>query len=300
MAGSNIDAFLDALEEATEVLDRAGVATLLDARIAQAQWAWPDIAGDPTRFAAYLGARLPDGTDIASSLGSMKIADLYLAWGCTEGDDAALTAFSRHFDEMVDGAVQRFASQGIDVDDAKQDVLDHILFPTQTRPAAISFYGGHGTLKGYLGVTVVREVLRMIKARKRTPTVDPQDVALALIDMNDDPEVQVLKNRYRAEFKEAFQETMGGLEAADRNLLRYYYVSGLTLEQIAAVSGVRHNTVSRRLAKIRGALLQGTRDRLIAMVGIRETQFDSIVRLVQSQLHVSMYRMLNPEDGADE
>ena len=192
--------------------------------------------------------------------------------------------------------VRRFAKQGLDVDDAKQKVIEYILFPTKTRTAAISLYGGHGSLKGYLGVTVVREVLRMLKAAKKMPAVDIQDPAMALADVNDDPELQVLKSRYRVEFKEAFQTAFTSLEAEDRNLLRYYYVSDLTLVQIAAISGVKHNTISRRLAKIRSTLLQGTRDGLMQMAGVRKTQFESIVRLVQSQLNVSMYRLLKPED----
>jgi hypothetical protein len=38
----------------------------------------------------------------------------------------------------------------------------------------------------------------------------------------------------------------------------------------------------------------------MAMAGIDHSQFESIVRLVQSQLNVSMYRMLGPEDGKSE
>ena len=117
-----------------------------------------------------------------------------------------------------------------------------------------------------------------------------------LADVNDDPELQMLKNKYRDEFKSAFQAAFSDLNAEDRNLLRYYYVTDLTLMQIAAISGVKHNTISRRLAKVRGGLLVGTRDRLIQLAGIRHTQFESIVRLVQSQLNVSMYRMLDTND----
>ena len=82
-------------------------------------------------------------------------------------------------------------------------------------------------------------------------------------------------------------------------MLRYYYVTDLTLMQIATITGVKHNTVSRRLAKIRSSLLSGTRDRLINIAGIRHGEFESIVRLVQSQLNVSMYRMLESESDGE-
>jgi DNA-binding transcriptional regulator LsrR (DeoR family) len=92
------------------------------------------------------------------------------------------------------------------------------------------------------------------------------------------------------------------MNTSDRNLLRYYYVTDLTLAQIAGITGVKHNTVSRRLAKIRGNLLMGTRNRLIEIAGIRDTEFESVVRLVQSQLNVSMYRMLgsDTDDSQDD
>ena len=301
MNQSRLDALLAARDISTVECDGDALKSVLDARLAEAQWVWPDIEGDLIGFVGYVAERLPDDPDLLDVLEKVKISDLYLAWGCVHGDEAALKSFATHFDEMVDGAVRRFAKQGLDVDDAKQKVVEYILFPTETRAAAISLYGGHGSLKGYLGVTVVREVLRMLKAAKRMPVMDLQDPAMALADVNDDPELQVLKNRYRTEFKTAFQTAFTDLEAADRNLLRYYYVSELTLMQIAAISGVKHNTISRRLAKVRGNLLVGTRDRLMTMAGIQQNQFESIVRLVQSQLNVSMYRMLDPktDDGSE-
>ena len=281
-------------ERENEIIeDEEGLRALLNARIEEAKWVWPDIGGSADDFAGYIGERVPTDTEVADALRRMKISDLYLAWGCASGDEAALNAFTIHFDEMVSGAISRFANQGLDIDDAKQKVIEFILLPSSKRAAAINLYAGHGSLKGYLGVTVVREVLRMLKAAKKAPTIDMQDSANAFADSDHDPELQLLKQKYRTEFKQAFQESFQALDAPDRNLLRYYYVTDLTLMQIASIAGVKHNTVSRRLAKIRSSLLTGTRDRLIKIAGIRHNEFESIVRLVQSQLNVSMYRMLD-------
>ncbi|MEE2787392.1 MAG: sigma-70 family RNA polymerase sigma factor [Myxococcota bacterium] len=273
--------------------DDEEASALLEARLAEAKWVWPDIEGQTEDFVIYLAERLPDGSEINETLRRMKVSDLYLAWGCVTGDDAALTAFGQHFDEMVSAAVRRFARQGLDVDDAKQKVLEFILFPTAKRAAAIGLYAGHGSLKGYLGVSVVREILRMLKAAKKAPAMDMQDPSNSIADSDDDPELVLLKRKYRTEFKSAFQDAFQVLNAEDRNLLRYYYVTDLTLVQIAAITGVKHNTISRRLAKVRSTLLSETRERLIMKAGIPESEFQSIVRLVQSQLQVSMYRMLD-------
>jgi len=300
MLQSKLESFLAQYDESSQLSDCETLGRLLNSSISEAQSVWPDIGGSDVCFAAYLGSRIPDDTDPVDALSRLKITDLYLAWGCVEGDNAALTAFSVQFDEMVEGAVRRFARQGFDVEDAKQDVLRHILFPTKSRAAAIGLYAGHGSLSGYLGVTVVREVLRMIKALDRQAPMQGQDLAIELADVSDDPELRVLKNRYRSEFKDAFQQAFASLGAAERNLLRYYYVSELTLMQIASISGVKHNTISRQLAKIRSTLLDNTRAHLMANAGIRKTQFQSIVRLVQSQLHVSMCRMLSSEDAPDD
>ena len=119
--------------------------------MSEAKWVWPNIQGRGGDFVKYLAERLPDGCEVNDTLRRMKISDLYLAWGCVRGDEAALDAFSLHFDEMVVAAVRRFARQGLDVDDAKQKVLEFLLFPSAKRTAAIGLYAGHGSLKGYLG-----------------------------------------------------------------------------------------------------------------------------------------------------
>ena len=86
-------------DEAIE--DREGLLALLNARIDEAKWVWPDIEGAPDEFARYIGERIPVDSKISDALRRMKISDLYLAWGCASGDEAALNAFTIHFDDMV-------------------------------------------------------------------------------------------------------------------------------------------------------------------------------------------------------
>ena len=84
----------------------------------------------------------------------------------------------------------------------------------------------------------------MLKAAKKAPAIDMQDPSHSIADGDDDPELAILKRKYRTEFKTAFQDAFQVLNAEDRNLLRYYYVTDLTLVQIANITGVKHNTIS--------------------------------------------------------
>ena len=281
-------------------LDNVVLKDILDEIWRAAQEAWPDFAVGPEEFFWYLGDRLPEGGDILEHLRLIRPADLYLACACVLSTPAAIRGFTDRFDQTVDGALARFAHQGLAVEDAKQKVLERLLMKRGDRPPAISLYGGHGALGGYVRITVVREVLAMIEKAKRTPEVGFDMAIEHLMADEGDLELEALKLHYLGEFKAAFQEAFATLNERERTTLRYYYVSELTVRQIGKIYGVEHTTISRRLAKIRGALLMGTRDRLQAAIGVGNTDFNSIARLVESQLNISLVRMLGYKSDPTE
>jgi hypothetical protein len=51
------------------------------------------------------------------------------------------------------------------------------------------------------------------------------------------------------------------------------------------------------VAKIRAKLLRETRARLLDRLRVGRSGFDSIMRLIESQLDVSICRLLPPEEG---
>jgi RNA polymerase sigma-70 factor (ECF subfamily) len=109
------------------------------------------------------------------------------------------------------------------------------------------------------------------------------------------PELEHLRRVYTAEFREALLAALGELSAHDRNILRQQYVYRMTIDQIGAIHGVHRVTASRWEVKARTALLAKTRRGLLRQLRIDATELDSIMRVIQSQLDVSLLRYLGDE-----
>ncbi len=263
----------------------------------EAESTLPGVAHDGENFAVYVAERLPQDLDVLVALEKMHIGDLYLAWACARGDRFGLHEFSKHFNGVVSGALMRLANQGVDVDDAKQRVLERLLLTTEDRNAAILNYGGQGRLQNFIRTCVVRESLKLLRGRKREPSAatDSGEKLLSLVEESHDIEFVALKKRYREDLRQALRDALEGLPVEERTMLRYHYVSGLSTRQIATIVGASFKTVARRLTRIRATLFERTRSLLMAKANLRKTEFHSIVRLVESQLDLSLERLLAPE-----
>jgi len=82
------------------------------------------------------------------------------------------------------------------------------------------------------------------------------------------------------------------LDAESCNLLRLQIVQGLRTAQIAALFRVDRSTIKRRLAGCRAQLLEETRRHLQEKLNLSPAEFESIAGLVQSQLHLSLERLV--------
>lgn len=298
--GSEPSGWLQALRERDfelANLDLEELTLCFAKRVEQAQSALPGVAHDGESFAVYVADRLPQDLDVLGALEKLHIDDLYLAWACARGDAFGLREFSKHFNRVVSGALMRLGSQGVDVDDAKQRVLERLLLTTEDRNAAILNYGGQGRLRNFIRTCVVRESLKLLRSQKREPSAatDSSEKLLALVEESHDIEFVALKKRYREELRQALRDALEGLPVEERTMLRYHYVSGLSTRQIATIVDASFKTVARRLTRIRATLFERTRSLLMAKANLRKTEFHSIVRLVESQLDLSLERLLAPE-----
>ncbi|MBN1606671.1 MAG: transcriptional regulator, partial [Polyangiaceae bacterium] len=71
-----------------------------------------------------------------------------------------------------------------------------------------------------------------------------------------------------------------------------YYSAGLTIDEIAAAFGIHRATAARRVARARSALLAATRRELGERLRMSTAALKSVMRLIQSQLHASVRRLL--------
>ncbi len=272
-----------------EIDDEAAVGRVLAAALVDAGATWSGVELEPEAYAVYVAERLPDGP-VSEALARMALGDLYLACASAGGQARAL--------EALDGLIARAVAMAADAarapaavrDEAAQVVRTLLLLPRPERPPAILDYTGRGPLGGWLRIIATREVVRLAKRSGRE--VELGDALLADPGLGDDPVLRGLKERYRAELADAFRAALAALGPKERTLLRYQLIDGLGIDDIGAILRVHRATAARRLARVRDGLVTDTRARLAERLRIADDEVESIIRLVQSELDVSIIRHL--------
>ncbi len=242
-------------------------------------------------FAAFVAARLEDGApaeDVA--------ADLYLACGCARGDEAALSAFEATLLSQVPSFLARIDASRAVADEVKQRLRERLFVGQGNGAPKIAEYGGRGRLASWLRVVTIRTALNL-KSRKAEGRTEDEQAADALL-ADRDPELEYLRERYRQQFHDAFVAALETLEPRERTVLRMHLADGLNIEGIGQMYGVHRATVARWIASAREHLFQATRRRLRGELGLSATEFESLVRLVRSELDVSICRLLQEHDEA--
>ena len=220
--------------------------------------------------------------------------ELALAHGCAAGDPAALAALERHYLAGIPAGLGHMKLPAAVVDDVVQLTRARLLVAEPGATPRILEYAGQGRLRGLVQVVAARAAVDHTRGQRRFTGDDDSLADLAAVA--DDPELQFLKAHYREAWKAAFTAAAGDLDARDRNLLRLHHLSGVTLEQLAAMYGVHRATVVRWLADVRRRLLDGTRSRLGATLAVSSEELDSILALIGSRLEASVGRLLAPDD----
>jgi RNA polymerase sigma-70 factor (ECF subfamily) len=254
-------------------------ATRLAGWIARGRAAFPGLAVDDAALDAWFRARAGDRDDVPAE-------DLYLACACAGGDEAAIEAFAaRHLPRLAP-ALRHAGLDDAAIAEVEQELVA-LLFVGDGTPH-VTTYAGRGELHGWVKAIAVRLALR----RRERDARNAGDDALVDAAAADDPRLEHLRRTAGAELRAAFAAALASLSSADRTLLRQHHLDGVTLDALAAAHGVHRATIARRLALARQAVADRTRDDLARRLGLGEAELDSVVRLVQSQLDLSLRKHL--------
>ncbi len=272
----------DTPEEAIDSVARAAAA------------AWPQIAVDHGTFVTHLRERLP-ADDTERALERLHGADLYLACACLHGDRAAWRELDRTHLARIGEFVGRIDRAPSFADDIRQRLAEKLVHDREGGPAKLALYTGRGPLGAWLRVAAIREAQNAKRgpANRAGAQVDADGADVHLASPEHDPEVQLLKKRYAAEFKEAFQSVLSSLAADERNVLRLHYLDGLTIEEVGKAYRVSRATAARWIADARGKIVNRVEKSLRERLGRGDPHADSLpafVAFVQSQLDMSLKR----------
>jgi RNA polymerase sigma-70 factor (ECF subfamily) len=271
--------------------DWDGLETALADAVADAHKRWPALNAGDLDFVRYVAERTaPSGDEPALPL---HCADLYLAMACGSGDADATRYFDVEVMARLDPVIQQLGLSRGDLDEVKQEVRCRLLVGTGDRPPRITSYQGSGALLQWARAVAARQGLTVLRGRRPHHTPVDDDI----LDSSDDPHLLSMKEKYRAEFREAFLQAVAELDKKDRKVLHSLVIDELSVGQIAEAHGIHRVTASRWIGKIRQTLLHSTRRRLRAQLRLSLGELDSVMHLIESRLEVSLAGVLVSGSG---
>jgi RNA polymerase sigma-70 factor (ECF subfamily) len=256
----------------------------LEDAMAHARTVWPDVELDLPVFAAYLG-------ELGDDLAGLDLPALYLGCACIHGDPRALAAFEASYLDQVPRFLSRVTADRDLIDEVKQQLRIKLFVADGDRPPKISRYR-RGSLTAWLRVVTTHLAIDLLRERSE-PIVNADDRELEHRALTADPRLAALQASYGPEVSRAFGESLAALPAEERTLLRLCFVDDLGMAEIGRIYQLSKSAVSRRLSRCRDRVLSDVRRRLREDRGLADAELDSIMRLVTSQLHVSLRRLLD-------
>lgn len=292
MASELVQAFLNALPERARFRLEACAelpAILRDA-VTSARSAWPSIEVSELGFMVYVATRVDEDIEPAS-LAKLRINDLYLACGCMLGDPEALTQLEHGYVRRLVPVVARVSPGS--ADDVVAALRERLLLPSQPTQGLAS-YAGRSDLWTWLRISAVRSAVRAHRrseqaAKRERGVVDALGVASAF---GSAPENEHERRRFATEVNLAVESSFAQLPAADKTLLMQHYVDGLTTVELGRLYSVHRVSISRRMVRARRRLLEGARSQLVERLSLTTSECSSVIRLVRSQLDITLERVL--------
>lgn len=247
--------------------------------------AWPAFALEAVDFITFLGRTLP----ASAKLSQLRAGDLWLACAYGRGDPEAALALETKYMPRVRGVLSRMGTSPAAVDDILQELRQKLVEMSAPEPEKVG-YSGRGDLGGWLCITAVHAAQRSSELRQREQPLTTSDDAL-LPSQEEDPEMAFLQREYREELLAAFREALASLSSRDRNLLRYHFIDGLTVDKLGVLYGVSRVTAWRWVKEAREALCSRTREYLSRQITLSESGFQRVIGLIESQIRVNLEQM---------
>ena len=188
------------------------------------------------------------------SLASIRAEDFALALGCINGNGAAWDYFSAAYRSSLYAsayAIVREESKGRELADSLFAELYGLDESAPNRASRLAYFHGRSSLKTWLRAVLYQKFVNEYRRESRFEPLpeapnDPPAASQSASESDD--------RRYAVCLGGAVEAVLAGLPAEEKLLLGYYYVQGMTLKQIARLSGESEATLSRRLEGLRKRL----------------------------------------------
>jgi RNA polymerase sigma-70 factor (ECF subfamily) len=239
--------------------------------------AFPAIRLGRAEFESYLSTHEPIDEDRAQ--------DAFLAAAIEARDAGALAWLVAEVQTSTRALGSRLDSARHD--DVASTVLEVVAVRSGDGSPLIRRYAPTGSLRAWLRVVVARTAFDV----GATVTVE-LDALTELQAPDSSPEVVVLRHRLAGALKDAASAAVATLSDRERTLVRLHWLNGVGLEELARMYQVHRATISRWLQSARERFLDAYRAEVARRGAVLPGEVDSLVRLLASQLDVSLTRLL--------
>ena len=180
---------------------------------------------------------------------TLRLEDLVLARACAAGNERAWEVFLIRYREKL----YEIARQITREDSTGRELADSVyadLFGTRMREgnrvSRLAYYGGRGSLDGWLRTVLAQEFVNTYGKQRRTVSQDEESEEGAQFAATASEPVVPPDPRLES----AIDETLRSLESEERFILASYFLDGRTLAQIARALSLHESTISRKIEKL--------------------------------------------------
>lgn len=194
-------------------------------------------------------------------LESLKLEELVLVRACIQGNNSAWEIFlTRYRSTLYDTAykIAKEESAARALADSLYAELYGVNDKGEQRPSKLLYYGGRGSLQGWLRALIAQDYVKQYRRTLRETSLEA-----AVEDGKQFEAVQQDATVLDPRLDAATQEELAALQSGERFLLAAYYLDRRTLADIAKLLRVHESTVSRKLDRIAAALGMRIRKRLV-------------------------------------
>ncbi len=252
---------------------------------------WPKLRPNVDALAAHLMNPIEsdEGTE-PNDLSALPIKhpdELVLAFQCAQGDSVALTILENEFLIEIPRYVARIDSASDFADELAQQLRERLLVASDRNRPRILSYTGRGPLGGWLRVVAVRIALTQKSQRKHSSNEDSNDLADLALPIDD----ELMRKGNQQPFQDALRNAISRISARERNILRLRFIDNWSPEDIGKSYGVHRATVARWISAARDTIKAAMAEELRTTLGFRASEFNSLLRLIESRLHLSLSRL---------
>ena len=209
----------------------------------------------PEQFSALIeevaAKSLPDAAPSAKIEFSktLRLEDLVIARACAVGNERAWEVFLIRYREKL----YEIARQITREDSTGRELADSVyadLFGTRMREgirlSRLTYYGGRGSLDGWLRTVLAQEFVNTYRKQRRTVSLDEESEEGAQFAATVSEPVVPADPRLES----AIDDALRSLESEQRFILASYFLDDRTLAQIARALSVHESTISRKIEKL--------------------------------------------------